>query len=373
MSEAEIIELIEGVGKYRIIDAIAEGNAIAFKAHHVPLQRDVFLKVCERPETENIIFEEPQLLVEVTANEQRNPQIIEVFDAERLTDDLALFCMEWADKGSLLKVVEKREATVGSSIEIVKCILRGLSAFHRNRMVHRDIKPANILLSTCGDHCIAKLGDFGSATRLEEGNNNAPAVFVTKLYLPLEGVTGDKVHSVQSDVYQAGVILAELLCGALPYAESSYLDQQARKEIKEFGGKTLQDIDSYDASKLVDRAIARKVQKNKLIDLLNWPPFVSRSLKSVVLKATNSDISKRYGTAADMLSELDAISCPDWNTQDSDTYLKALAWKDRDWKIVERPKGGYEVKRSKLGVDKWRRVGRTHLTIQSAISAIVKA
>lgn len=367
----EIRALVDGGGKYRILACNTEGaNAYAFKARHIHLERDVFLKVCGRPEEERMIFEEPRLLVEATSEPHKNRHLVEVFDAEKINDDWVLFCMEWVSGGSLFKLIRENPPTVCTAVEIAKGILIGLSAFHRMLMVHCDLKPANILVCTERGNYIPKLGDFGSAVRLEEENELITGINNTILYRPTENFGDDGGHSIQSDIYQVGIVLAELLCGGLPTGEIPYLDREARREIRALGAKTLDDLDSFDRSQLVDLAIARKVQRDKLIDLLNWDVHIPRNVKSIVRKAMSSDLEIRYSRSADMLTDLNEISCPDWFKCQAEECFQALGWQGFDWKVVPRRKGGFEIKRSRAQNNSWRRWSGTYDREREAIIAV---
>lgn len=112
-----------------------------------------------------------------------------------------------------------RGVSVSTSVWIVVQLLDGLEAVHRLRdergglmyVVHRDVSPSNVFLSVHGD---VKLGDLGIAkATLRSREDDRGASAKGKLgYLSPEQVDGEDVDP-RSDVFSAGVILAELLTG----------------------------------------------------------------------------------------------------------------------------------------------------------------
>src|SRR5580700_3528572 len=104
-------------------------------------------------------------------------------------------------------------------LELFRKICAAVSYAHRNLIVHRDLKPGNILVTADGepillDFGIAKLLD-GSAQRTKTG-----ASAMTPEYASPEQVLGAPI-STASDTYSLGVLLYELLSGALPYGDTA--------------------------------------------------------------------------------------------------------------------------------------------------------
>ncbi len=116
------------------------------------------------------------------------------------------------------------------SVHLVRQLLSGLDAVHRASangrevgLVHRDVSPSNVLLSVYGE---VKLGDFGIArARLQEHFPKQPLGERAKGklgYLAPETVTGLEPDQ-HTDVFSAGVIMAELLMGRPLFAGGSEL------------------------------------------------------------------------------------------------------------------------------------------------------
>jgi serine/threonine protein kinase len=88
-------------------------------------------------------------------------------------------------------------------------VAKGLEYLHSNQVLNRDLKPENIL---CFPRDLVKIADFGGAKRLERASSNT--LFGTPLYCAPEIHLGR--YSLNVDIYSFGVIVIEMLMGALP-------------------------------------------------------------------------------------------------------------------------------------------------------------
>ena len=106
------------------------------------------------------------------------------------------------------------------ALEITADICAALEFSHRHGIIHRDIKPGNVMLTQNGQ---VKVMDFGIARALASGATTmtqTSAVIGTAQYLSPEQARGEAVDA-RSDVYAAGCVLFELLCGHPPFVGDS--------------------------------------------------------------------------------------------------------------------------------------------------------
>jgi eukaryotic-like serine/threonine-protein kinase len=147
-----------------------------------------------------------------------HPNIVQVFDfAEE--GDVAYIVMELV-RGRELKTFfdAKERFELKEAVHIMGELCDALHFAHEAGIVHRDIKPANVMIDSQGR---VKLTDFGVARiadpdRTVTDKTQAGTVVGTPAYMSPEQVNGGTLDR-RSDIFSAGVILYEFLCGAKPF------------------------------------------------------------------------------------------------------------------------------------------------------------
>ena len=107
-------------------------------------------------------------------------------------------------------------------------ICGAVSYAHANLIVHRDLKPANILVDARGR---VQLLDFGIAKLLDDAGDQQTLVtsmLMTPQYAAPEQLEDGPI-SVATDVHALGVILYELLSGAVPWSTGGSLPGVVRR------------------------------------------------------------------------------------------------------------------------------------------------
>jgi serine/threonine protein kinase len=186
---------------FEAIDLVT-GQPVALKVPFPRYQREPFYSARFTQEEEiGASLSHPSILRIIPFKEKSRPYIV----MERL-------------EGELLADVLKRERRlpVDRALGIAIRVAQALEYMHERKVLHRDLKPGNIML--CKDGSIRVL-DFGLAT--SEGGPTGPAFgFIPSLgtpdYMPPEHVRG-KMGDERSDIYCLGVILYEMLTGAVPF------------------------------------------------------------------------------------------------------------------------------------------------------------
>lgn len=131
-------------------------------------------------------------------------------------DGRLFMAMEVIDGGSVRELKQKfgGKMPVQLAAELVFQLLSALGVAHRQGVIHRDLKPANLMLTRTG---LLKLVDFGIAKNSSDATLTATGMLVgTPAYMSPEQVRGDELDG-RSDLFSAGLILHDLLCGRSPY------------------------------------------------------------------------------------------------------------------------------------------------------------
>jgi hypothetical protein len=272
-------------GRYRLDAQIGRGGmSTVYRAFDTVLERSVAIKLMHR----EIASDSDQL--ERFRREARSvarlnhPHIVTVIDAgEEPSPESALgsapevgtpyIVLEYVE-GETLKALIRRDGPLEITRAIAYAIelARALGAAHERLIVHRDVKPQNVLIGVEGS---AKITDFGIARTLSEvGLTMDGRVLGTTDYVSPEQALGQSVTG-QSDLYSLGVVLYEMLTGAVP-----------------FSGET-------------PVTVAMKHVREEVPDVQLARPEVSAATASVIDRATAKDLTQRYPDAASMLVDLE--------------------------------------------------------------------
>ena len=147
-----------------------------------------------------------------------NPFIVKLLYAFQTPTNLYLV-LEHCSGGDLEHHLDEREVF---DVELAKFfaaeILLALEYLHSKKILYRDLKPGNILVDADGH---IKLADFGLA-KDNMGSRCCTYTFCgSPAYLPPE-MFGKEGITFQSDVYQLGTILYEMLVGLPPFFTSDF-------------------------------------------------------------------------------------------------------------------------------------------------------
>ncbi len=127
-------------------------------------------------------------------------------------------------------LAEERPFELARVQRLAEQMAAGLGAAHRSGVIHRDFKPANILLVEREDGEHAVVTDFGIAHAREDASTSAePAhLFGTPAYMAPEQLRGESVGPA-ADIYALGLVLFEIVTGALPFAGAPASEASARR------------------------------------------------------------------------------------------------------------------------------------------------
>ncbi len=353
---------LQASNKFKIVGQTEQGaNSYSFRAVNTVLGRDEFLKIFYYTEAAAAeVLTEPRTLVQATQAAPVSENVVQLFDGNLISVGSDLYVclqMEYVDGPSLLTSLNN-DGPFGQqdSIRIISGILSGLSNLHSKRIVHRDLKPANVVLK----QQTPKITDFGSAVVLTQDQNEVPASKHSSLYVPPEGWQMPSVYSFQSDIYQSSMILYELINGQLTYEMAHYITPSLHRELKK-QGKTLQDLDEFDKSKIADRGIADLSFRQQLLEYGRDPqPYLSDKIRRIIKIGTHPELSKRFASADALIAKLSQIQVPNWRPI-SDTLYRAPSWRNWDWEI-SAAKDAVLVRKSQPGLNSFRKVQNCKVT-----------
>ena len=205
------------IGRFEISGELGRGGmAIVYRGLDPVIKRASALKVI--PKSDLDAHEAAQILDRFKREAQaagslQHPNVVAIYEYGE-DDDFAWIAMELVEGRSL------RDHLLGGwrpdlfrLPSVLAQLLEALDYSHSHGVIHRDLKPGNILISNMGE---AKISDFGIA-RIERSQlTQQGEVLGTPFYMAPEQYEGHATDK-RTDIYSAGVIVYEVLCGRRPF------------------------------------------------------------------------------------------------------------------------------------------------------------
>ncbi len=276
--------------RYRFIKLAGRGGmGDVHLAHDLVLGRQVAVKSItstfqDNPEIRRRIERECRLHAALSPH----PGIIALHDRIEENGNVYLI-LEYFEGEPLSAYLERfhkngRRLPLTAAVNIVCQVLNALGHIHAHNILHRDIKPGNVMVAKSPDGTyVAKLMDFGIAVPENQETQAAQVTMMASTtpgsptYMAPERIDPDTFGQAcpATDLYAVGIMLYEMLCSHPPFQGT-----------------------------LTEIFVA---QLSNPVNFDTLPPEISSSVKKVLQKALHKKTADRYGSAAEMLSDLDAI------------------------------------------------------------------
>ncbi len=152
-----------------------------------------------------------------------DPGIVKVFDWGVDQEQRAYVVMERLQGHTATVQAAEEGFDLDRGLRVISAMLKPLAAAHSIGVVHRDIKPENVFLHRSEQGIEIKLIDFGIAKdQSQPGSGTATnAGLGTPYYMSPEQATSAKSVTPAADVWSVGVMLYQLVYGALPFQEDT--------------------------------------------------------------------------------------------------------------------------------------------------------
>lgn len=252
--------------RYQLLERIGTGGmADVFRARDLMLERSVAIKILHETYSDDKALQDRFKQEARAAANLSHPNIVTVHDFG--FDHGQLFIVMEHIPGKDLKTILRQRGrySVEEAIPLIVQACAGIGYAHRAGLVHCDIKPHNMIVTP---DARLKVTDFGIARALSTimPDERADVVWGSPQYFSPEQAMGE-APSPASDVYSLGIVLYEVLTGALPFTAPS------------------------------SEELARLHLEGDPIPPSEYIPDIPHALEEIIMKVLAKEPSARYRTA----------------------------------------------------------------------------
>jgi non-specific serine/threonine protein kinase/serine/threonine-protein kinase len=300
----------ERIASYRLLQKIGEGGmGEVYEATQLePVRRRVALKVIKAGMDSKAIvarFESERQALAL----MDHPNIARIFDAGTTERGRPYFAMEYVAGEPITSYCDRMRLGMGERLELFVQVCDGVQHAHQKGVIHRDIKPSNVLVRILDARPVPTIIDFGIAKATQQ-RLTEQSVFTTMGMLigtpeymsPEQAeMTGLDVDT-RTDVYSLGVMLYELLTGALPFDPGTLREggfDEIRRRIRE-----------QEPSKPSTRVstlgeVTGETANRRRTDPTGLRRQLRGDLDRITMKALEKDRTRRYASPSELAADIE--------------------------------------------------------------------
>jgi len=296
-------------GRYHILQSLGEGGmGTVYLAEQLePIRRRVALKVVK------LGMDTAQVLARFHNERQAlammdHPNIAQIFDAGATTKGRPYFVMEYIEGAPITQYCDRKRMTTRERLALFLAVCRAVQHAHQKGVIHRDLKPSNVLVTEQDGAPVPKVIDFGIAKATDKWavENTLLTQFGQIVGTPeyaspeqADTITGEIDEA--SDVYSLGVLLYELLIGAVPFDTATLRNAglaEMLRIIREDEAPSL-------SRKLTSMgAAATDIAARRQTDPVSLRRLLDGDLNSITMKALEKARERRYTSVSDLAADL---------------------------------------------------------------------
>ncbi|MGA7524463.1 MAG: serine/threonine-protein kinase [Acidobacteriaceae bacterium] len=294
------------IDSYDLLELIGEGGMgeVWLAEQKEPVRRRVAIKLIKAGmDTREVVarFESERQALAL----MDHPAIAKVFDAGSTAEGRPYFVMEYVAGTPITTYCDRHKLTTRRRLELFVQVCEGVQHAHQKAIIHRDLKPSNILVTEIDGKPMPRIIDFGlakaTAQRLTDASiyTRVGAVLGTIDYMsPEQADSGGEDIDTRTDVYSLGVVLYQLLAGALPLDLKKLAQEEMLRRLRE------QDVLRPSSRILTQGGDSAITAQNRGTD----PSSLMRQLRgdpdAVSLKALEKDRKRRYGSPSELAEDI---------------------------------------------------------------------
>jgi eukaryotic-like serine/threonine-protein kinase len=296
------------IGPYRLIRKLGEGGMglVWLAEQSAPVKRQVALKIVKA------LRYDKSALIRFDLERQAlaimdHPAIAKVFDAGSTAEGQPYFAMEYVPGLPITQYCDEKRLSLNERLLIFIKVCEGVQHAHQKAIIHRDLKPTNILVVEVDGMPVPRIIDFGLAKAISQQPpggtlvTRAGGLVGTPGYMSpeqMDPLVADV--DTRTDVYSLGVVLYELLTGAMA------LDTQRweSKPLHEVLRQVHEEEPTSPSTRLSNDPAAVAIAEKRSTAPGQLAHMLRGDLDWITLKALDRDRGRRYGTPAEFAADL---------------------------------------------------------------------